>query len=117
MKSPRRQRTINRTSPIKRRRATKAEVQHRRSELYDIVEAMQPMTVRQVFYQAAVRGLVEKTEDGYRKVQTDLVLMRRAGDLPYGWLADNTRWQRRRAPTHTSRFGWRRMRSPASFCR
>jgi hypothetical protein len=28
-------------------------------------------------------------------VQTDLTLMRRAGYLPYGWLADNTRWQRK----------------------
>jgi len=53
------------------------------------------MTVRQVFYQATVRGIVEKTEAGYAKVQTDLVVMRKAGDLPYGWLADNTRWQRR----------------------
>jgi hypothetical protein len=53
------------------------------------------MTVRQVFYQATVRDLVEKTESGYAKVQTDLVIMRRSGELPYGWLADNTRWQRR----------------------
>jgi hypothetical protein len=30
---------------------------------------MQPMTVRQVFYQATVRGLVEKSECGYDKVQ------------------------------------------------
>jgi hypothetical protein len=28
-------------------------------------------------------------------VQTDLVLLRRAGVLPYHWLADNTRWQRK----------------------
>jgi len=42
-----------------------------------------------------VRSLVEKTEDGYRKVQTDLTLLRRSGELPYGWLADNTRWQRK----------------------
>jgi hypothetical protein len=28
-------------------------------------------------------------------VQTDLTLMRRAGELPYNWLADNTRWQRK----------------------
>ena len=35
------------------------------------------MTVRQVFYQATV-GIVEKTEAGYTKVQTDLVQMRRA---------------------------------------
>ncbi len=56
---------------------------------------MQPMTVRQVFYQATVRGIVEKTEAGYAKVQTDLVLLRKAGELPYDWLADNTRWQRK----------------------
>jgi len=30
------------------------------------------MTVRQVFYQATVHGLVEKAESGYAKVQTDL---------------------------------------------
>jgi hypothetical protein len=53
------------------------------------------MTVRQVFYQATVRGIVEKAESGYAKVQTDLTLMRRAGKLPYEWLADNTRWQRK----------------------
>ena len=56
---------------------------------------MKPMTVRQVFYQATVRGIVEKTEAGYAKVQTDLVQMRKAGALPYDWLADNTRWQRK----------------------
>ena len=56
---------------------------------------MKPMTVRQVFYQASVRGLVDKSEEGYRKVQTDLVHMRRRGRLPYDWLADNTRWQRK----------------------
>ena len=48
-----------------------------------------------MFYQATVRGLVEKAESGYGKVQTDLTVMRRAGELPYDWLADNTRWQRK----------------------
>ena len=81
-------------SPIKRR-STKAEVEQRREALYDIVTAMQPMTVRQVFYQATVRGIVETAETGYAKVQTDLTPMRRAGELPYGWFADNTRWQRK----------------------
>jgi hypothetical protein len=42
-----------------------------------------------------VRGLVEKAESGYAKVQTDLTVMRRADELPYDWLADNTRWQRK----------------------
>ena len=53
------------------------------------------MTVRQVFYQATVRGIVEKAESGYGKVQVDLTKMRRDGSLPYDWLADNTRWQRK----------------------
>jgi hypothetical protein len=82
-------------SPIKRARATKAEVERRREGLIEIIAAMRPMTVRQVFYQATIRGIVEKSEAGYTKVQTDLTLMRRAGDLPYNWLADNTRWQRK----------------------
>jgi hypothetical protein len=83
-------------SPIKRRhRSTKAEVEARRERLLAIVEAMRPMTVRQVFYQATVRGIIEKSEPGYIKVQTDLTLMRRAGALPYGWLVDNTRLQRK----------------------
>jgi hypothetical protein len=83
------------TSPIKRLRSTKAEVEARREALLDIIDDGKPMTVRQVFYQATVHGLVEKAESGYHKVQTDLTLMRRAGELPYDWLADNTRWQRK----------------------
>jgi len=82
-------------SPIKRLRATKAEVEARREALLDIIDDGKPMTVRQVFYQATVRGLVEKAETGYSKVQTDITLMRRDGSLPYDWLADNTRWQRK----------------------
>src|SRR5262249_13219811 len=83
------------TSPIKRHRATKVEVGARREALFEIIDAGKPMTVRQVFYQATVRGIVEKAETGYTKIQTDLTLMRRAGALPYDWLADNTRWQRK----------------------
>jgi hypothetical protein len=56
------------------------------------------MTVRQVFYQAAsVRKTVDKTEAGYKQVQNDLTLLRKQGKLPYDWLADNTRWQRKPA--------------------
>ena len=78
-----------------KRRATKAEVEARRNALHNIVRVMKPMTVRQVFYQATVAGIVEKSEAGYNKVQTDLVQMRKEGSLPYSWLADNTRWQRK----------------------
>lgn len=85
---------IYQASPVKRRRSTRAEVEARRGALLRIVHAMHPMTVRQVFYQATVLGLVEKTEAGYARVQTDLVLLRRAGVLPFGWIVDNTRWVR-----------------------
>jgi hypothetical protein len=82
-------------SHIKRQRSTQEQILGRRQRLYNIVAEMRPMTVRQVFYQATVAGLVEKSEAGYAKVQTDLVQMRRSGALPYSWLADNTRWQRK----------------------
>ncbi len=85
------------TSHIKprRHRSTADEVDQRRTGIWRIVEKIQPATVRQVFYQASVHGLVEKTEGGYAKVQTDLVWMRRAGFIPYDWLADSTRWMRK----------------------
>src|SRR5262249_21662214 len=73
---------VYQASPIRRIRATKAEVAARREALLDIIEAGRPMTVRQVFYQATVRGLVEKAESGYGKVQTDLTVMRRVGGCP-----------------------------------
>jgi hypothetical protein len=78
-----------------RNRSTRDEVEARRSALLKIIEQMRPMTVRQVFYQATVRGLVKKDEKGYAMVKVDLTLMRRDGSLPYEWLADNTRWQRK----------------------
>lgn len=126
-------------SPIKpRQRSTRQQVDERREALITIVRAMQPMTVRQVFYQASVRGIVDKSEAGYAKVQTDLALLRRAGAMPYHWLADKipagsaspapTAASQRRcatppgstgnpsgpARTATSRSGWRKTPSPAS---
>ena len=82
-------------SPVKRFRATKAAMEDRYTALLSICDTMQPMTVRQVFYQATVQGIVEKTEAGYGQVQRALVDLRRTGRLPYGYLADNTRWQRK----------------------
>lgn len=80
---------------IKSGRSSKADVEARRNALLHIVAEGRPMTVRQVFYQATVRGVIEKSEAGYSKVKTDLGIMRRSGTLPYDWLADNTRWQRK----------------------
>jgi hypothetical protein len=54
------------------------------------------MTVRQVFYRAVSAGIVAKTEQEYKNsIGRQLVLMRRAGELPYHWIADNTRWMRK----------------------
>jgi hypothetical protein len=53
------------------------------------------VNVTSPFYQATVRGVIEKTEKGYQKIKTALKDMRRAGELPYRWLVDNTRWMRK----------------------
>ena len=96
--------TIDRSTPasqpyqashIKRVRSTKAEVESRRSALYGLAEQAAPATVRQIYYLATVAGLVPKTENGYAMVQTDLTLMRRDGTMPFGWLANFTRWERK----------------------
>jgi len=54
-----------------------------------------PMTVRQMFYALETRGLVPKTENGYRATDRHLLKMRRTGILPYSYIADNTRWMRK----------------------
>jgi hypothetical protein len=53
------------------------------------------MTVRQVYYQLEMAGVVEKTEGGYRQVQRELLRMRRERLLSWGFIADGTRWQRK----------------------
>ena len=58
------------------------------------------MTVQQVC-QAEAFGLVEKAESGYNKVQRGLMVLRNAGRLPFPWIVDNTRWQRK-PHTHDS---------------
>ena len=87
--------SVYQSNLLKRSRATQDEIRQFREDLYEIVAAQEPMTVRQVFYQATVKGIVEKTENGYVKVQTNLVRMRRDGDLPYEWITDHSRARRR----------------------
>lgn len=50
------------------------------------------LTVRQIFYALTVRGIVPKTENGYRQTCYQLKQMRERGRIPYGWIADNTRY-------------------------
>jgi hypothetical protein len=61
--------------------------------LDQFVEHRPRLTIRQIFYLCEVGGYVPKTEGGYRQVQYQLREMRRTGIVPYGWIADNTRWK------------------------
>jgi len=65
----------------------------RRAILDLFAEQGAPLTVRQVFYALSVRQVIPKSERGYRVTQYHLAQMRRDGSIPYGWIADNTRWQ------------------------
>lgn len=67
-----------------------------REALYALLQADNPMTVRQVFYQLVSRVVIAKTEAEYKQTVVRLLTaMRRAGELPFGWVADNTRWMRK----------------------
>jgi hypothetical protein len=88
-----------RRRPIRRRpraRRTKAEIATIEAAIYDVLEADHPQTVRGLFYQLVSRGVVPKTEAAYKATVGRLsVRMRRAGRLPYMWIADETRWMRK----------------------
>jgi hypothetical protein len=85
-----------RASPIKRSRRTKAAVTLIRDAIHEILEADHPQTVRQVFYALTVRGLIKKAEIEYQQTVIRLLVdMREAGEIPFGYIADNTRWQRK----------------------
>jgi hypothetical protein len=129
-------------SKIKRRRATKAEMEERAEFLIDYASEHGPVTVRQLYYQAEVHGLpgIDKTASGYTKIQAQVLSLRREGSIDYGDIADMTRWMRKPqsfngvethwppprdstarrygpTPTPMSRFGARRMPWRASSCR
>lgn len=67
-----------------------------RAVVYDVLAADNPMTVRQVFYQMVSRGTIDKTEGEYKQTVGRLLTeMRRSREIPFGWIADNTRWMRK----------------------
>ena len=73
-------------------RASREEMSARLDAIFAIVSEIDPCSVRQTFYQTTVRGLMDKTERGYIKVQRALMTLRREGRVPYGWIVDGTRW-------------------------
>ena len=82
----------------RRIRRTKHEMAKIRDVIEAILEEDHPQTVRQVFYALTVRGAIKKLEIEYhRTVIRLLVEMREAGRIPFGHIADNTRWMRKPA--------------------
>lgn len=62
----------------------------------DILKKDNPQTVRQVFYALTVRGAIKKEEIEYQRTVVRLLTeMREAKVIPFEWIADNTRWQRK----------------------
>jgi len=67
-----------------------------RQALYATLEDDHPATVRQVFYRLVTQGVIAKTEAEYKRTICRLLReMRLAGELPFGWITDNTRWMRK----------------------
>ena len=77
--------------PPKRKRATKEEMQERREFVVDFCREFAPVSVRGVYYQATVKKLVKKTEDGYKKIQREVLRGRREKQIPYWQVSDNSR--------------------------
>ncbi len=87
-------------SPVKRRcRRTRTEIQAIKTAIKTVLATDEtPMTVRQVFYRLVSLGVIDKTEAEYKSTICRLLTdMRRDGDIPYQWIADNTRWMRKPA--------------------
>lgn len=84
-------------SLIKRKRASRDEMEERAQFLINYAHAHGPVTVRQLFYAATVAGVpgIDKTEGGYNKVQVQVLDLRRAGRMRYSCISDSTRYMRK----------------------
>jgi len=81
------------TSPIKRLRRSKTEIQDIRDGIYAVLADLNPMSDRQVFYQMTSLGYVAKNEVQYKGTICRLLTeMRLDGTIPYEWITDSTRW-------------------------
>jgi hypothetical protein len=76
-------------------RRSKTAISVLKSEIYSLLEAEQPMTVRHCFYRLVSSGVLDKTESEYKGTLIRLLgKMRRSGEIPFHWLVDSTRWVR-----------------------
>jgi hypothetical protein len=81
-----------RACSIKRSRRTGDKIAEIRAAIRQVLEADQPQTVRQVFYQLVARGTIEKTEKEYQGTVIRLLSeIRLDGDIPWAWIVDESR--------------------------
>jgi hypothetical protein len=95
---------VSRSSPTrpKKPRRKPGDIRAIEDAIIDVLATERPMTVRQVFYQLVGRGVIAKTEGEYKQTVVRLLTdLRRSGRVPFDWIADNTRWQRKPV-THSS---------------
>ena len=77
-----------------RRRRTKAQIAQLDDQIVAVLTEDNPQSVRHVFYRMTDPRLPEpvaKTDNGYQQVQSRITKLRRAGQVPYGWITDATR--------------------------
>lgn len=79
--------------PSKRR--SKAEMERLRANIYAIAQEDHPVTVRQLYYRLVSTGEIPKTELAYKGIVKQSTNMRLAGELPFTWIADETRRMRK----------------------
>lgn len=85
---------IKHAGTIKRDRRTKDRMTMLDAQIMGVLEQDHPQSVRHVFYRMTDPRLpepVEKSDRGYRHVQGRCVALRRAGMIPYNWIADLSR--------------------------
>ena len=79
---------------IKRDRRTKGRMETLDAQIMAVLREDHPQSVRHIFYRMTDPRLsepVEKSDRGYRHVQSRCVVLRRAGLIPYNWIADLSR--------------------------
>lgn len=81
-------------SPLKRNRRTNTQLEQIDKQIYAVLVADHPQSVRHIFYRLTDPRLpepVDKSDKGYELVQRRCVQMRRDGRLKYAWIADMSR--------------------------
>jgi hypothetical protein len=80
-----------------RQRPTQYEMEQRAKFLIAKTQELGPVTVRGLYYQAEVAHLsgIGKDDGDYNKIQQQVLKLRRQKRLPYGLIADATRWMRK----------------------